>query len=153
MKINLRVLGDAMYSGKARYVDLDNGEIVSLNLIDLHIVPRPRRMLSIPLHFPDEIYYPYIALLLERDPSCSVFMEKWYPELVEMQRAYPDCHPYKYIGEAFHFTSDYSEEILERRGTQECIASNVPTYEEYSTDYKKRAAMEWCRQECLEWYE
>ncbi len=69
-------------------------------------------------------------------------MEKWYPELVEMQRAYPDCHPYKYIGEAFHFASDYSEEILELRGTQEYIGSNIPTYEEYSADYKKPAAIE-----------
>ena len=148
MKINIKVLGMAMFAGKARYLDLDTGEIVSTNLIGMHLARRPRRSLGIPMHFPDEIYAPYIAMLLQRDPEALAFMRKWYPELIELQSAYPDCDPHKYIDEAFHFTNDY-DEILDCREAQ----SAVPTYAEYSVAHERQAAEEWCRREGFEWYE
>ena len=148
MKINIKVLGMAMFAGKARYLDLDTGEIVSTNLIGMHLARRPRRSLGIPMHFPDEIYAPYIAMLLQRDPEALAFMRKWYPELVELQSAYPDCDPHKYIDEAFHFTNDY-DEMLDCREAQ----SAVPTYAEYSAARERQAAEEWCRRESFEWYE
>lgn len=148
MKINIRVLGRAMFAGKANCLDLDTGEIVSMNLIGMHLMRHPRRSLGIPLHFPDEIYAPYIAMLRQCDPEAFAFMQKWYPELVELQSAYPDCDPRKYIDEAFHFTNDY-DEILDCREAQ----SAVPTYAEYSAARERQAAEEWCRREGFEWYE
>lgn len=148
MKINIKVLAMAMFAGRARYLDLDTGEIVSTNLVGMHLARRPRRSLGIPMHFPDEIYAPYIAMLLQRDPEALAFMRKWYPELIELQSAYPDCDPHKYIGEAFHFTDDY-DEMLDRKEVQ----SAVPTYAEYSAARKRQAAEEWCRKEGFEWYE
>ena len=134
MKINIRVLGRAMFAGKANYLDLDTGEIVSMNLIGMHLARHPRRSLGIPLP--------------QRDPEALAFMQKWYPELVELQSAYPDCDPHKYIDEAFHFTNDY-DEILDCREAQ----SAVPTYAEYSAARERQAAEEWCRREGFEWYE
>lgn len=87
-------------------------------------------------------------MLPQRDPEALAFMQKWYPELVELQSAYPDCDPHKYIDEAFHFTNDY-DEILDCREAQ----SAVPTYAEYSAARERQAAEEWCRREGFEWYE
>lgn len=148
MKINIKVLGMAMFAGKARYLDLDTGEIVSTDLIGMHLARRPWRSLGIPMHFPDEIYAPYIAMLLQRDSEALAFMRKWYPELIELQSAYPDCDPHKYIDEAFHFTEEY-DEMLDRQEVQ----SAVPTYAEYSAARERQAAEEWCRREGFEWYE
>ena len=119
-----------------------------MNLIGMHLARHPRRSLGIPMHFPDEIYAPDIAMLPQRDPEALVFMQKWYPELVELQSAYPDCDPHKYIDEAFHFTNDY-DEMLDCREAQ----SAVPTYAEYSAARERQAAEEWCQREGFEWYE
>lgn len=153
MAVHIAAIGNAMFAGKAKFLDLKTGRIMSSWLVDAKIASVPQCPIPIPMYSKTLIYQKYLTKLFDQVPFAKEFMFNYYPELEEMIQWYPDCDPYKYIDVAYHFAEEFDSQILYNRkhGTLPFDGS-LQTFDEYSTEYKMCVAKEWCEKEGIEWY-
>ena len=154
MTVRIMAIGNAMFAGEAKFVDLETGHVMSSWLVDAKIAQRPKCPIPIPMYSKASIYQKYLTELLDQVPFANEFMLKYYPELEEVMQWYPECDQYQYIDVAFHFAEDFDSQIIYNRKHRTLpFDPSFQTFDEYYTKYKMQLAKEWCKKEGIEWCE